>query len=127
MINWIKNIFKPKTQVQLLLEFNANELGTKMQRLSVEMFRCRGEDSLKVLQSVLETSRNIQIIEISRFKSGDKLNQLEHQLGRLEVLNDLINFVSSSLDPDVYNQRKEKAVKNVKILKTDFERSQPVI
>lgn len=127
MVQLLKRLFRRKKQVHLLLDFNAEELGTKMQKLSTELFRCRGEDSIKVIKAVLETSRNIQILEINRFKAGDKLAQLEHQLGRLEVLNDLVNFVSSSLDVDVYNQLKEKAPKNVKVLRTDFERSQPVI
>jgi hypothetical protein len=129
MIKILKKLFtrKQKTPMQLLLDFNMEDLGAKMQVISTDLFRCRQDDGVKVLKLMLETSRNIQILEINRFKPGNKNEQLEHQLGRLEVLNDLVNFVSSSLDPDVYNQRKEKTVKNVKILKTSFERSQPVI
>lgn len=129
MVQWFKNLFKrkQKTQLQLLLDFNMEELGSKMQVISTDLFRCRQDDAMKVIKLMLETSRNIQILEINRFKAGDKMQQLEHQLGRLEVLNDLMNFVSSSLDPAVYNQRKEKAPEKVRILKTSFERSQPVI
>jgi hypothetical protein len=130
MALWFKNLFKRKrkqTHVHAILEFNQDELGTRMQKLSVELFKNRHDDSIKIVKAILETSRNIQILEINRFKSGDKLAQFEHQLGRLEVLNDLVNFISSSLDPDVYNERKEPVKQNVKVLKTSFERSQPVI
>ena len=110
-----------------LLEFNQVELGSKMQRLSVELFRCRLDDSVKVFKQAMETSRNIQLIEINRFKQGDRIEQLHHQIGRLEALNDVLAWVTSSLDPDVYNERKEPVTKKMKVLRNDFERSQPVI
>lgn len=128
LFNFFKKLFsKKKTPSHYaLLEFNHSALGEKMQKLSVDLFRCRQDDALKVLINAVETARNIQIIELNRLK-GDKIEQFHHQLGRLEALNDLIAFVTSSLDVEVYNQRKEPVKKTVKILRSDYERSQPVI
>lgn len=104
------------------------ELGTQMQQLSVELFRCRDEASVKIVKKILETARNIQIIEINRITPNkSKLEQLDHQLGRLSALSDLVNHISSSLDADVYNSRKETPKENVKLLQRSSEFSKPVI
>jgi hypothetical protein len=121
--------FKKKiSSSEKLLSFNAEELGAQMQQLSVELYRCKEEASIKLVQRMIDTARNIQIIEINRISPNKaKLEQLEHQLGRLAALSDLYNFITGSLDPAVYNERKEAPRKHVRMLQRTSEFSKPII
>lgn len=124
LLKFILKFFFRKTPTQLLLDFNHEELGSSMQRLSVEIYRCRTESAIKVLARVIDTARNIQIIDCNRVSPDG----FQRHLGRLEALNDLATFFQQSLDPAVYEQRREKEAGNKpRILVKNNQKSEAVI
>jgi hypothetical protein len=124
LFSFILRLFYRKSATQLMLEYNVSDLSAKMQRLSVELYRCRVEDSIKVLAKVVDTARNIQLLEVNRAKP----EAFQHHMGRLEALTDLATFIEHSLDPAVYEQRKAKETgPKPRILMKNNQRSEAII
>ncbi len=124
---YLMNLFtkKPseKTKAEKLLSYNVEDLSSKMHQYSIEVFRCRTEDSMRVLKKVVETARNIQILEVNR-SSKEKI---DHHLGRLEALSDLASFIEHSLDPEEYSKKIDKQAPRVKVLTRNTQKSEAVI
>lgn len=123
---YIKHLFsRPKSPTQQLLSYNLEELSAQMQRLSVELYRLRTDDAIKTLKKVIDTAKNIQLLEFNRIKPTAEA--MSHHLGRLEALSDLSNYFASSFDPDNYDRNKETPEKKPKLLLRTNQRSGPVI
>lgn len=106
-----------------LLSFNREELGAKIERLSVSLYRCRTEDSVKIIREVIEAARNIQILEVNRATP----EKFAHHMGRLEALSDIAVFFEQSMDPAIYEQRRERENNKTRILMKKNQRSEAVI
>jgi len=126
-MSFIKPLFQ-KTEIskQPLLSYNIDELSESLQKMSVQLYHCRQEESLKLLLKVVDTARNVQLLEVSRIPPT--LDAFHHHMGRVKALTDLSHYLSSSLDPAVYAERKEKPQATApKLLVRNGQRSSPVI
>jgi hypothetical protein len=120
-------LFSKKTQTQLLLDFNVENLSKKMEHLSMDVYRSRNEDGFKIVKNLLNTCRNIQILEINRLKSSTT-DQYAHMQGRLEALTDLSWHLDRCLDENYLDQiRKNQPAQNVRVLKKQKLGTDPVI
>ena len=96
---YILSLFKPKTQVEKLLEFNQVHLATKMERSQLELHKHKGDDGVALVKLAIDTARNITVLEVNRVK--DKEN-LSYHLGRLQALVDLGQFIDNAFDDKYY-------------------------
>lgn len=125
IFEYIKSLFFKKTKTQQLLSFNIEELSSQMSRLSLEVYRCRTEDSMRVLKKIVQTARNIQLLETNRADPA----KVMHHIGRLDALTDLASFIETSLDPENYRllASKEEKMPRAKLLVRSNPKSNAVI
>jgi hypothetical protein len=123
VFEYIKSLFKKKTYTQQLLSYNIADLSSQMDSLSIDIFRCRTEDSMRVLKKVVQTARNIQLLETNRAEPS----KVMHHIGRLDALSDLAAFIEMSLDPEIYSRKVEKQAPRTKLLVRNNPKSNAVI
>jgi len=121
---WIKSLFvKKKSRTHHLLSYNIADLSSQMESLSIDIFKCRTEDSMRVLKKVVQTARNIQLLETNRADPA----KVMHHIGRLDALSDLAAFIEMSLDPEIYSRKVEKQAPRAKLLVRNNPKSNAVI
>lgn len=115
----LKNLFVKQEKPQILLSFNMKDLSTKMQQYSTELYHFKSEDSWKLLKRVIETARNIQILEVNRYKpNASTAENLAHSRGRLEALNDLVSYIELAFDDAHQKSLREEKPKTKVLRKT---------
>jgi hypothetical protein len=120
-------LFKKRTQTQLLLDYNIENLQQKMEHLSMDVYRNRNEDGFRIIKNILDIARNIQILEINRVKSSN-LDTFNHLKGRLEALTDLSYHLDRCLDEKYLDLiRKNNPEPKVKVLQKRKMGTDPVL
>lgn len=85
MVPWFK---KPAEKV---LEFNREKLQTELNNMASHLYEVRGEVGLRLIQEILQTSRNIQVLEVTLAKNQD------YHRGRLDAFSDLIHYIERAI------------------------------
>lgn len=123
-------LFKKKKTTSVLLDYNIGNLSAKLERIQLDLYRLRHEDSGIMIKEAIQTARNIQILEINRFNPNkSNVEQLSHQQGRLEALTDLARFIELAFDAEYHKQRQAAHPQTAKprILVKKQQATEPVI
>lgn len=133
MVQWFKKLlvklFKlevhnPKYQIS----FDIDSIKKDMKKNYTYLFDYQSSDGFRVLMDQIIKARNVQTVEIAR--QGAKLKdsfELGKQLGRLEVLNDIITGIDMAFQDEDDRRKREAQVPGEKKIIEKVRRVPPAI
>lgn len=109
----LMGLFSRKSKTELILEWNLAELSEKQEKLALQLYHYRTEDSWKLLKQVLDIAKNIQLLQTNILKTNDPV-KFAHHSGRFEALTDMSNFIELAFDKEFQMQRGNEEKKKPK-------------
>lgn len=101
MAPWFK---KKPAAAERLVEFNIDKLKRELGNLGEALYEHRNDRGFLIIREVIELARNIQLLEVSRYKGAERIQI--HQ-GRLESMSDILDFISNHIKFQGTEGRKE--------------------
>jgi hypothetical protein len=93
MARWFKR--KPvEKKLERVLDYNASLLKEQIENLSSKLYSLKNEFSVHIIREVIDMARNVQILEVNRYRSEEE--RWVHK-GRLEALSDLSSYIERSV------------------------------
>lgn len=103
--NWLKSFFVKRSEVKLI-SFNKSELQDRLATCANELYGNSGTQIVKLLQDVLVTSRNIQILESNLIDPAkDCQLVLAYHKARIACLSDLLGWIERAVSPEDFKRR----------------------
>lgn len=104
-INWLKAFFVNKQQDKFI-SFNKLELQKRLADCANELYGNGGAKMLTILQDVITTCRNIQILDSNLVDPSKNCDlAIAHHRARIACLTDLLGWIERAVDSEDFKRR----------------------
>lgn len=113
---WLKSLFY--TRELKVLSYNLSDLQKRIEKSAIEVHYAKGDAAYGAIKRVIETERNIQMLNIIKLSKPDPV-LLAHQQGRLNALESMLVFLEDCENPETIKglKAKEPTKTNVRTLR----------